>query len=101
MKKFLILIVLTILGFSSEDNKSISEAKELYLEANCQKCHLQDEKFDPNSIKKEGLASKVKKLKDLKKWIVDCDNYFSVGWFPEEQEAVAKYLNSVYYKLKE
>jgi hypothetical protein len=77
-----------------------NEGKELYLEAKCQKCHLQDEKFDPNSIKKEGVKSKVKNLKELKKWVIDCDNYFSVGWFPEEQDKVVKYLNETFYKLK-
>ena len=75
------------------------EGKTLYLEAKCNKCHLQDSKFDPNSTKKEGLTSKVKSKKDLQKWVTDCNNYFSIGWFPEEEKEVATYLNAVYYKL--
>ncbi len=72
--------------------------KALYLEAQCQKCHLQDAKFDPNSIKKEGAHSKVGNMKQVKKWVVSCDNYFDIGWFPEDQEKVAAYLNSVHYR---
>ncbi len=70
----------------------------MYLEAQCQKCHLQDAKFDPNSVNKEGMHSKVRDRKSIKKWVVSCDNYFDIGWFPEDQKKVAAYLNSVYYK---
>jgi len=37
-------------------------------------------------------------MKQVKKWVVSCDNYFDIGWFPEDQEKVAAYLNSVHYK---
>ncbi len=77
------------------------EGKSLYLKANCQKCHLQGKKFDPNSINKGGKVSKVSDLKSLKRWVASCDHYFEIGWFPEEQNQVSRYLNSVYYHLKE
>lgn len=78
----------------------IKEGKELYLKAKCQRCHLQDNKFDPNSINKEGLSSKVKNKEDIHKWVESCDTFFSVGWFPEEIDKVTSYLNSVHYKFK-
>ena len=81
-------------------NSSVEEGRELYLEAKCQKCHLQDEKFDPNSLKKEGLSFKSKSIKDIHKWVVNCNEYFSVGWFPEEEDKVTEYLNKVFYKFK-
>ncbi len=97
MKKIVLLIaILSLYTFGNE----IEEGKKLYLEAKCQKCHLQDSKFDPNSIKKEGLTSKVKSKSDIHKWVVSCNNFFGTGWFPEEEEKVAKYLNSTFYKLK-
>jgi len=76
------------------------EGKELYLEAKCQKCHLQDDKFDPNSIKKDGLESKVKSKESIHKWVVDCSSYFNIGWFPEEEEKVANYLYESFYKKR-
>ncbi len=87
-----------------ETKKDISasaiEGRELYLEAKCQKCHLQDDKFDPNSIKKKGLLSKIKDKKGIHKWVVDCDSFFNVGWFPEEADKVTNYLNEYHYKFK-
>ena len=37
-------------------------------------------------------------MKDLNKWVTSCDTFFDVGWFPEEQQDVIKYLNEKYYK---
>jgi len=95
--RYLTLIALFFITIYAND---VEEGKELYLEAKCQKCHLQDDKFDPNSLKKDGLSSKVKDKKGIKKWIVDCNSYFGVGWFPEEEEKVAKYLYESFYKKK-
>lgn len=97
MKKIYLLII----TFGLLHAGSVQEGKVHYLEAKCQKCHLQDAKYDPNSINKKGLVSKVTDIKSLKKWVASCDNYFDIGWFPEEQEAVSQYLNSVYYHYKE
>ncbi len=80
-------------------NANISEdGKKLYDDANCKKCHLDGAKFDPNSIKKEGLTSKIKDKSGIHKWVVSCDSFFSIGWFPEEHDSVTEYLNRVYYK---
>ena len=95
--RYLTLIALFFITIYAND---VEEGKELYLEAKCQKCHLQDDKFDPNSLKKEGLSSKVKDKKDIKKWVVDCNIYFNISWFPEEEERVVKYLYESFYKKK-
>ena len=95
--RYIALILLFLTTAFGDSN--VEEGRALYLEAKCQKCHLKDSKFDPNSIKKEGLKSKVKDKRGIHKWVVDCDNYFSIGWFPEEQDKVTDYLNSVYYKF--
>jgi len=96
--KYLIPFIL-IFTFSYADD--LKEGHKLYKEANCAKCHLDGSKFDPNSVNKEGLAIKAKNFKSVKQWIVNCDAYFEVGWFDDEQEKVAKYINSIFYKYKE
>jgi len=98
MKK-IIFISITLITLSYAN--ASTDGKSLYLEAKCQKCHLQDSKFDPNSINKPGMLSQVNNKAGIQKWVVSCDNYFSVGWFPDEQKEVAKYLNRVFYKYKE
>jgi hypothetical protein len=69
-----------------------SEGKELYFEANCQKCHGGTEKYDPKK-------SKAKSLKDLKVWVSNCATHFNISWFPEEQQSVVKYLNETHYNF--
>ena len=96
MKWLFILFILIDITLADTKN----DGKELYTKANCQKCHNIGENFDPNSINKEGNSSKVKTFKNIKSWVSNCDNYFSIGWFPQEQESVTKYLNQSYYKLK-
>jgi hypothetical protein len=68
------------------------EGKNLYQAANCQRCHNIDAAFDP---KKRPLKTKF----ELNGWVKSCANYFSIDWFPEEEERVIEYLNEVYYKL--
>lgn len=95
--RFLLLSFIVSLHVYADD---FEDGRTLYLEAKCQECHLQDSKFDPNSIKKEGTNFKATDLKQIKKWVINCDNYFDIGWFPEEQENVANYLNKNFYKHK-
>lgn len=95
------IIIISIAFISTIYADSLKDGKSLYLEAKCQKCHLQYSKFDPNSINKPGMLSKVSNKSGIHKWVTSCDNYFDVGWFPSEQKEVAKYLNKVFYKYKE
>lgn len=67
------------------------EGKELYADANCNKCHGMAEKFN---ITKH----KAKDMKGIQGWVSSCDNALETGWFPEEQAVVAKYLNEAHYK---
>lgn len=95
-----ILFTLVLFSLNSLYADIVKEGKELYLDAKCQRCHLEGAKFDPNSINKDGFKSQVNNKKGIHKWVESCDNYFNVGWFPKEIDKVAEYLNSSYYKFK-
>lgn len=69
------------------------EGKVLYVEANCMKCHGISPKYDPKKLK----ATDFEKVNS---WVRLCDAQLEIGWFPEEQENVALYLNESYYKHK-
>ncbi|MDR9497642.1 MAG: hypothetical protein RI556_00540 [Hydrogenovibrio sp.] len=66
--------------------------KVLHDDANCMKCHA-DMGYNKPSLKKMGVES----WSDLKSAISYCESNLNVGWFPEEQEQVADYLNQEYY----
>ena len=97
MKQAVLIFVMTLAGSFASD---VEKGKALYLRAQCQKCHLQGGNFDPNSVNKEGKVSKVRDVRGIHKWVQSCDNYFNIGWFPEEQDHVSRYLNAVFYHLK-
>ena len=88
---FLLLLSTSTLTFGSSLSDIASQGKEFYLDANCQKCHNQDKNYDAKKKKSKNMAN-------LTTWIKDCDSFFGTGLFPEEQEAIVKYLNEVYYK---
>ena len=95
------IVIISIALISTIYAGSLQDGKNLYLKAKCQKCHLQDSKFDPNSINKPGMLSKVSNKSEIHKWVSSCDSFFNIGWFPNEQKNVEKYLNKVFYKYKE
>ncbi|KUJ72087.1 hypothetical protein [Thiomicrospira sp. WB1] len=66
--------------------------KVLHDDANCMKCHA-DMGYAKPSLKKMGVDS----WPALKKAVSYCESNLNVGWFPEEQEQVADYLNQEYY----
>ena len=69
------------------------KGEKLFNEAKCKKCHIVDGKFDK-------MNEKVQSIENLASWVSTCDNSLQVGWFPEEQKKVTKYLNETHYKLK-
>jgi len=70
------------------------EGEDVYLEANCQRCHNYGKDFDPQ---KDSVFNKF----ELGKWVTSCAVYFDISWFPEEKDSVVKYLNEIKYKYQE
>jgi mono/diheme cytochrome c family protein len=69
----------------------ISEGKALH-DKNCMGCH-QAEMYKRDN-------RKVKTLAYLGTSVENCNTQLGTGWFPEDVQAVTKYLNATYYKLK-
>lgn len=84
-------LFITTQGFALSDEAN--EGKEFYIEANCAKCHGALPNFDPKNNKAKDIAG-------IESWVRACDGALSIGWFPEEQTSVAKYLNESHYKFE-
>jgi len=96
MKKLINISIFSILIISLNLNAAqlssqATNGQELYLDADCQKCHNQDNQYDAKKKKSKNIAN-------LKTWVTSCDTFFEIGWFPQEQNDVIKYLNEIYYK---
>ncbi len=91
--KYLLIIMLSVLSSANALSEIAQEGKELYMEANCQKCHGIDAAYDA----KKNL---VKNEFDLNKWTSQCMSFFGHSWFPEEKDSVVRYLNEIKYNVK-
>lgn len=95
LKKLIGIISITVLANSlsaSSLSEMGEEGKELFNEASCFKCHNLNGDFNK-------MNNKVKNLENLAGWVSACDNNLNIGWFPDEQKKVVKYLNETYYHL--
>lgn len=90
--KLIFIILLSSFSYSINLSNDAKDGKEIYLEANCQKCHSLDEKFDSKK-------NKVKDYFTLNKWVSSCRTYYNHSWFPQEKNNVVKYLNEIKYKV--
>lgn len=90
MKKFKIVLGLTLSQVAAFSAMAM-DAKGL-LDQQCVSCHQAD------IYKRDNR--KVKSLTSLGTAVENCNTQLSTGWFPEDVDAVVKYLNQHYYKFK-
>ena len=92
--KIIMIVLVCFSIYANEISQDAKKGEELYLEANCQKCHNQGYDYDPKK-------NKIKTYSQLAGWVTSCANFFDIDWFPEDEEAyVNTYLNEIYYKIK-
>ena len=73
--------------------------KKLYAAANCDKCH--SAKFGGDGARMYTRPDhKVKNPSTLLAQVRMCNTQLNTGWFPEDEEHVAAFLNREYYKFK-
>lgn len=69
----------------------MTEGRYLFEEAQCMACHQARPFNGPNT--------KVKSLSGLRAMVEACNTNLSVGWFPDEVQAVTHYLNKTHYNF--
>ena len=89
MHKILIILSLLIISNLSADTE---EAKELFDEAKCMKCHTK--------IGFNLENDRVKNFQTLSKSVNQCVYSTHTGWFEEEISDVVHYLNEEHYHYK-
>jgi len=75
------------------------EGKKLFAEAKCSTCHVSMVGGDGTKIFTRP-DRKIKSAAALLSQVQFCKAQLNVGWFPEDEEHVAAYLNQQYYKFK-
>lgn len=91
INKFLSVSILLFTTNAFSLSEQAQEGKELYQNTNCTQCHGDMGNFDLKNHKAENIS-------DITTWVQRCDDGLGIGWFPEEQTSVVKYLNEAHYK---
>lgn len=76
--------------FMGSAQASEMPGKALFDDADCMQCHAA-KPFQPN---------KTNTYPKLVKAVAFCNNNLNTGWFDDEVELVAEYMNKEYYNLK-
>jgi len=82
-------------GKTTSDN-----GKKLVAEKKCHTCHIQKVGGDGSNIYTRPDRRVTTRSKLLAQ-VGRCNNELNLGLFPDDEEAIAAYLDAEYYKLKE
>ncbi|MEO8102719.1 MAG: hypothetical protein ABI790_09345 [Betaproteobacteria bacterium] len=82
------------------DNAVVKAGKKLAAEAKCEACHISKVGGDGSAIytRKDRRVSNRSKLLPQ---VARCNSELSLGLFPEDEAAIAAYLNAAHYKFKD
>ena len=93
-RKYFILSSLSLLlSYSPLFASEHKEAKELFTEAKCMRCH------STNDFKAQ--KDRVNSFKKLNISVEACASNTHAGWFEEDIHNVSRYLNHKYYDFKQ
>lgn len=87
-----ILSIALPLLLATNISADMQEAKEMFNEANCVKCH--------NVNKFKYRENKVNNFEKLHSMVTSCATASAAPWFDDEIKNVSLYLNQEYYKFK-
>ncbi len=98
MRILCIALLSTLLSLNAAAAGSPKLGKPLH-DKQCISCHAQ--KFGGNAAKMYTRADrKIGTLSALQQRVAMCSAQTNAGWFPEDEENVAAWLNQQYYKFK-
>lgn len=103
MRAKISLALLLLLGFTAAQAapfaKGDPKAGKVLADKSCNACHNSLMGGDGSKIYTRA-DRKVKSASQLEGRIRACNANTGTGWFPEEEEHVAAYLNATYYHFK-
>jgi hypothetical protein len=93
MSKFNLTLFLSTILLSSLLQADMKEAEGLFNEAKCMECH--------NNEDFKNRPDKVSDYHKLQNSVNACSSSTDTGWFEEENEDVAAFLNHKFYHYKQ
>ena len=93
------LLATTAMAAPEKSDASLEAGRKLIADAKCEACHISKVGGDGSDIysrKDRRVTTKDKLLPQVER----CSNELSLGLFPEDEAAIAAYLNARHYKFK-
>ena len=88
------------LGAAEANNVILESGRKLVLEAKCEACHIRKIGGDGSAIYSR-KDRRVTAKSQLLPQVARCNNELSLGLFPEDEAAIAAYLNATHYRFKD
>lgn len=101
MKKMplMLLLLLPLTAAANPFPKGDPRIGKKLHDAKCVACHVRQVGGDGSDMY-TGIDRQIKTPKALLQRVAACNAQVNAGWFPEEEEHAAAYLNRQYYKFK-
>jgi cytochrome c peroxidase len=90
----------TGMAAAATDQAVLENGRKLVSEAKCEACHMSKVGGDGSTIytrKDRRVAVRGKLLPQVER----CNRELALGLFPDDEAAIAAYLNAAYYKFKD
>ena len=94
------LLAIAALGTPDTGETSPANGQKLIADAKCEACHISKVGGDGSTIytrKDRRVTTKSKLLPQVSR----CNTDLNLGLFPEDEAAIAAYLNAAHYKFKD
>jgi cytochrome c2 len=98
MKATAALFLALLVPLAAVAETDVAKGQKLVAANKCEACHGSKVPGPTGSIYLRGDRI-VTSWAKLKAQVAACNNAFSIGLFPEDEEHIAAFLNATYYKL--
>ncbi len=98
--KLFAALPLVLATTAAAESTSNENGRKLVAEAKCEACHISKVGGDGSAIysrKDRRVTSKSKLLPQVER----CNSELGLGLFPEDEAAIAAYLNAMHYRFKD
>lgn len=94
------VLMLPALGAPESNSALLDSGKKLVSDAKCEACHASKRGGDGSSMYSR-QDRRVTTSSQLLSQVGRCNNELNLGLFPDDEAAIAAYLNAKHYKFKD
>ena len=94
------LLIISAFGAPESNSALLDSGKKLVSDVKCEACHASKRGGDGSSMYSR-QDRRVTTIRQLSTQVGRCNNELNLGLFPDDEAAIAAYLNAKHYKFKD